>query len=214
MNGSNRKGKGHVLVATSGAGKSYLLKTAATQAQGEGRRVVVLDYGRTWLPFAATFDGASYVAESDFCATWPGGTSFNGAYLAGFNRPLVIDLERAPEAPSATFGQICDFLKSDAYPHLIVVEESFYVGRYQQYVAPFFQACGDAEVLASAQSASDADWLKAFCPELTSVLLDSRNRSFQVDASAGLEKLTPILNAWTSTAIKDRELSALRSVAQ
>ncbi len=154
------------LYGPSGAGKSIYLKQVATEAFGAGVRVVVLDYGRSWLPFAAVFDGAAYLAEGDAFTPSFRDPDTVVSHLRARPLPLVFELENAPAEPSALFSRLCDFLRHDEHPRILIVDEAFNVARCRAYADPVIAACGECELLASGQSAHDLDWLKALRPDL------------------------------------------------
>lgn len=162
------------LYGPSGSGKSIYLKQVATEAFGAGVRVVVLDYGRSWLPFAAVFDGAAYLAEGDALTPSFRDPDAVVSHLQRRHLPLVFELERATAEPGALFGKLCDFLRHDEHPHLLIVDEVFNVGRYRAYADAVIQACGNCELLASGQSHKDLDWLKALRPDLAHAPFQSK----------------------------------------
>lgn len=154
------------LYSLSGTGKSIYMKQVAVEAFGNGVRVVVLDYGRSWLPFTAALDGTAYLAESDALAPSFREPDAAVSHLQQRPLPLVFELEHAASEPGALFSRLCDFLRHDEYPHILIVDEAFNVARFRAYADPVIEACGECELLASGQSAEDLAWLKALRGDL------------------------------------------------
>lgn len=162
------------LYGSLGVGNSIYLKQVATEAFGAGVRVVVLDCGRSWLPFAAVLDGVAYLAESDALTSSYRDPDAVVSHLQQRHLPIVFELEHAAVEPGALFGQLCDFLSHDKGPRMLIVDEVLSVGRHRVYADAVIQACGDCELLASARSHEDLVWLKALRPCTASPQFNSK----------------------------------------
>lgn len=158
-----------------GTGKSIFLKQVAAEAFVAGVRVVVLDYGRSWLPFVSVLDGATYFAESDAFASSFRDPNALFSHLRAKPIPLVFELEQATSEPGALFSRMCDFLRHDEYPHHLIIDEVFNVARCRAYADAVIQACGSCELLAGGQSRDDLKWLVALRPDLACVPFQRKN---------------------------------------
>ena len=169
----------HALIG--GFGRGPYVRSLVLTALVSGVRVIVLDNGRNWDHFAASFDGLVYFGRGDHLHDAPRaeeGKCINlQSRVQAATGPVVIDLEQADAQPGANFSSLIQALAIPARRPLVVLDQPSFNQQHDKYVGRLLNRLGEFGLLVSCASDGDAEWVSKHAPDLSLLRLYGADRA-------------------------------------